>query len=347
MRRLPVFFLIDISESMIGEPIEQIEVGIGTIIKELKTDPFALETVWISIIGFAGKSKVITPLQDIISFYPPKIPIGSGTSLSKGLDTLMNTIDKEVTKTTIEHKGDWKPLIFLFTDGVPTDDASNAIKRWNDYYQKNNNLIIISIGNNTNYNLMGQLSENILQFNNSDSNSYKEFFKWISTSIKTTSEQINHINREGINIIKTVDDTIETIDLNKKHEIPDENFVVICGKCTNTDKLYLIKFKKNLKNSVFHGMKTIIYTIEGTYKIDEKTYKEFSERTNYNLKISAEALIGNPSCPCCGNNYALATCSCGGVHCISGEGENTCPWCNTTAYYGATNEDFNINRTLG
>ena len=137
MRRLPVYFLIDVSESMIGEPIEQIEVGIGTIIKELKTDPFALETVWISIIGFAGKSKVITPLQDIISFYPPKIPIGSGTSLSKGLDTLMNTIDKEVTKTTLECKGDWKPLIFLLTDGVPTDDTSNAFKRWNDHYRKN------------------------------------------------------------------------------------------------------------------------------------------------------------------------------------------------------------------
>ena len=55
MRRLPIYFLIDISESMIGDPIEQVQEGIATIIKELKTDPFALETVWVSIIGFAGK----------------------------------------------------------------------------------------------------------------------------------------------------------------------------------------------------------------------------------------------------------------------------------------------------
>ena len=66
MRRLPIYFLIDISESMVGEPIEQVQDGIATIIKELKTDPFALETVWISIIGFAGKSKTIIPLQDIL-----------------------------------------------------------------------------------------------------------------------------------------------------------------------------------------------------------------------------------------------------------------------------------------
>lgn len=45
MRRLPIYFLIDVSESMIGEPIEQVQEGIATIIKELKSDPFALETV--------------------------------------------------------------------------------------------------------------------------------------------------------------------------------------------------------------------------------------------------------------------------------------------------------------
>ena len=129
MRRLPFYFLIDVSESMIGEPIEQVQEGIATIIKELKSDPFALETVWISIIGFAGKSKIITPLQDIISFYPPKIPIGGGTSLSSGLNELMNAISRDVVKTTFERKGDWKPLIFLFTDGVPTDDTEQAIER--------------------------------------------------------------------------------------------------------------------------------------------------------------------------------------------------------------------------
>ena len=100
MRRLPIYFLLDVSESMIGEPIEQVQEGIATIIKELKTDPYALETVWISIIGFAGKSKTITPLQDVITFYPPKIPIGSVTLLSSGLSELMNAIDGEVMKTT-------------------------------------------------------------------------------------------------------------------------------------------------------------------------------------------------------------------------------------------------------
>ena len=298
MRRLPIYFLIDISESMIGEPIEQVQEGIATIVKELKTDPYALETVWLSIIAFAGKSKAITPLQDIITFYPPKIPIGSGTSLSTGLQELMTAIDKEIVKTTYEKKGDWKPIIFLFTDGIPTDNTDATIKKWNDNYRKRCNLIAISIGENTNYNLLGQLTENVLLFKDSNINSYKEFFKWITASIKATSENIN--NTDGINLSKTNSEVIEQIDLTKKHQIPDENFVVINGKCANTNKLYLIKFKKSSEPSVMKGYNVRVFSIEGTYKIDEKSYKEFSDNKP-SLKISSDELRGNPSC----NGYLL------------------------------------------
>jgi uncharacterized protein YegL len=113
MRRLPIYFLIDISESMVGEPIQLVEEGLATIIQALKTDPNAIETVWVSIIVFAGQPKTLVPLQEIINFYPPKFPIGSGTSLSKGLGHLMFELRKNIVKTTVDVKGDWKPIVFL------------------------------------------------------------------------------------------------------------------------------------------------------------------------------------------------------------------------------------------
>ena len=81
MRRLPIYFLIDISESMVGEQIQHVEDGMATIIKAIKQDPHAIETVWISIIAFAGQAKTLVPLQEVVSFYPPKFPVGGGTSL--------------------------------------------------------------------------------------------------------------------------------------------------------------------------------------------------------------------------------------------------------------------------
>ena len=72
-----------------------------------------------------------------LSEYKEKVFFKGGTSLSKGLSVLMDAIDKDVVKTTYEQKGDWKPLIFLFTDGVPTDNPQSEIERWIKNYKSN------------------------------------------------------------------------------------------------------------------------------------------------------------------------------------------------------------------
>lgn len=121
MRRLPVYFLVDVSESMVGEPIQQVENGMRQIVQELRTDPYALETAFISVIAFAGKAKSLSPLTELYKFYPPTFPIGGGTSLGAALDFLMDDIDRNVVKTTEERKGDWKPIYsFLLTEHRPT-----------------------------------------------------------------------------------------------------------------------------------------------------------------------------------------------------------------------------------
>lgn len=121
MRRLPIYFLVDVSESMVGEPIKQVENGMRQIVQELRTDPYALETAFISVIAFAGKAKSLSPLTELYKFYPPTFPIGGGTSLGSALDFLMDDIDKNVVKTTEERKGDWKPIVFLLqTEHQPT-----------------------------------------------------------------------------------------------------------------------------------------------------------------------------------------------------------------------------------
>ena len=44
MRRLPVYLLLDCSESMAGPAIEAVEQGVQTLVGELRGNPLALET---------------------------------------------------------------------------------------------------------------------------------------------------------------------------------------------------------------------------------------------------------------------------------------------------------------
>ena len=62
MRRLPVFFVIDCSESMVGQPIEAVQDGVEYILSNLRKDPYALETVYVSIIAYAGIVRTLNNL---------------------------------------------------------------------------------------------------------------------------------------------------------------------------------------------------------------------------------------------------------------------------------------------
>jgi uncharacterized protein YegL len=350
MRRLPIYFLIDVSESMVGEPIKQVEEGLATIIQALKTDPHAIETVWVSVIVFAGQAKTVVPLQEIISFYPPKFPIGNGTSLSNGLGHLMFELRKNIVKTTAEQKGDWKPIVFLFTDGVPTDNSNDtraAISQWKQNWQRTANLVTIAFGDCTDNRILGDLTENVLHFNNTDVNAYKQFFKWVTDSIKTGSMSVEN-NKSGFELAYLDGETLSKIDLSKNDTRPvvDDNYVVLAARCQNTKRPYLIKYRKNVYVDKT-GDIGMDYRLVGGFQVDN-SYFELSDEKSAELKINSEKLIGAPTCPWCGNQFAFAVCSCGKIHCVGTEEVNTCPWCGTKAFYGAAGEGgFDVNRTQG
>jgi uncharacterized protein YegL len=349
MRRLPVYFLIDVSESMVGEPIRLVEDGMGTIIKELRTDPYALETVYVSILAFAGKTKQITPLVDLISFYPPRLPIGGGTSLGKGIEFLMSEIDKNVIKTTMEMKGDWKPIVFLFTDGVPTDEYENTIEKWQREYKKKCFLVAISFGDGTDLDILRRLTENVLVFKNENETSYKKFFKWITASIKTSSMSVSENNIDDMQLAKIDEDFLaKPGSTGQAAGKLDDKFAVFLGRCQKTKNYYLMKYKKVVSSPVIGGVQynQQFFQLEGSFQIDP-VYFDLRDERPQNSTINTGELSGFPSCPCCGNQYGFCTCACGNLMCTGNEEVSKCPWCNQEARFGFGEGTANVGRTRG
>ena len=122
-RRLPVYILIDTSGSMKGEPIESVKVGLADMIATLRLDPYALETACISIITYNSEVKQILPLTPLEDLQLPDItvPESGATFMGAALELLCERYDAEVNIGTKEHKGDWMPLLFILTDGKPSD----------------------------------------------------------------------------------------------------------------------------------------------------------------------------------------------------------------------------------
>lgn len=347
MRRLPIYFLVDISESMVGVPIEQVQEGMRTIIQNLRVDPYALETVFVSIIAFAGKAKVLSPLTELYKFYPPTFPIGGGTSLGKGLECLMDDMDKNIQKTTLERKGDWKPIIFLFTDGNPTDDYARSFRRWNKKYRDHCNLVAVSIGDNVNVLTLAQITNDILLLKETDHESFSKFFKWVTASIKTTSMSVGEGNTDEIKLAPTTGINLEKVKPDEHQDTPDENFAVLHGRCQTTKQDYLIKYARRYQSSGRREMfNATDFKLVGAYPIDKETYASLS--AGKQTKINTMDLVGVPACPCCGNQLGAVVCGCGKIFCVGDSHFNECPWCGmqgTLDNSGPLNMD--ITRGLG
>lgn len=354
MRRLPIYFLVDVSESMVGEPIAQVEQGMRTIIQELRTDPYALETVFVGIVAFAGRARVLTPLTELTMFYPPVFPIGGGTSLGEGLNCLMRDLDLSVKKTTAEAKGDWKPIIFFFTDGTPTDASTaveEAVARWNRDWRRRCNLIAVSLGDNADTQLLGRLTETVLRLNDLDPESCRAFFKWVSASIQASSVAVSDFGSDELKLAPLDGIKLEKIDPQAPCQV-DENFVVLLARCSSTDRPYLIKYAKRLKAGLDEDRSGRLvlsgdgFKLAGAYPVDRALYEAFSEEGGTGQRISTDELVGQPVCPCCGNQLGMVLCGCGGIFCY-GEDTRGCPWCGVSGELGVTDEALNLSRQRG
>ena len=347
MRRLPIYFLIDVSESMAGTPVEQVQKGMRDIIQELRSDPYALETAWVSVIAYAGRAETLVPLSELYTFYPPEIPIGSGTSLGAALDYLMADIDRNVVRTTAEQKGDWKPLIFLFTDGTPTDNPAPQIERWAARYGRRTNMVIISIGDNIDPQVFSRLTENIIRLNGTDEMSYKAFFKWISASICSTSQSVSDNAGDDACLADPGRFNLEKVSTSQPRKV-DENFAVILGKCQNTGRRYLVKYTRHRSHMrEFSNFEGTEFRLTGAYPIDDKAYDRLSLPGKSSASVNSMELIGSPACPCCGNQYGLVQCNCGKVFCVGDMDVNKCPWCGLEGTVGVVEIGFDISRTIG
>lgn len=185
MRRLLVYLLLDTSGSMAGEPIEAVNAGMETLVGALRQDPYALETVHLTVITFDAEAKTVVPLTPLEDVVLPQIttPRSGPTHLGAALEMLGQQVRQDVVRGTDTVKGDWAPYLFVMTDGKPSD-----IQLYGEQCAKIRSLGFGSIvgcaaGPKAREEDLRALCDHVVRLDTMDNSAFAKLFKWVSEII--------------------------------------------------------------------------------------------------------------------------------------------------------------------
>ncbi len=194
MRRLPVFLLLDTSGSMFGEPIEQLRNGVQMLVSALRQDPYALETAHLGVITFDSKAEEKIKLTELTAFQVPNLTAQGSTALGDALRLVAESAASQLSKSTASAKGDWKPMVFIMTDGSPTDDWQKGLAR---FKQEKWGAVVGCAVNKADTGVLQQIcGESVVWLDTSDPSSMASFFKWVSASVSSNSKAVETAGKE-------------------------------------------------------------------------------------------------------------------------------------------------------
>lgn len=333
MRRLPVFVCVDVSESMAGTAITAMHDGMLMLLQALKKDPMVIEIGAMSIISFGGGAKVEVPLSSVLDVRIPSLNLSSGTSLGKAFALLTSEIDTRVTKTTRDVRGDYKPIVFLITDGQPTDDWRSGYAKFRKHYPSVP-VHAIGCGEDVDFSILGGITPNTYVMRDMTAEAFGKLFQCVTASVRSVTSSM--MNGAGVqeDLAAWGDGTIRKPTEEECQPLGEVRQVFVPGICAKSGRHFLIRYRKKGPGE---------FALTAVHPLEEKLHGNDNSGGNINVdELDSTGFM----CPHCGNTDMFYCKNCNAEICLTpGEMHAHCPGCGWTG--NLVRSSFDVRKALG
>ena len=109
---------------------------------------------------------------------------GPGRVLGDAFRLLGNSIEQDLRIETENQPSDYCPLVFLLTDGVPTDNFRNQLNRIKNLRgSRKPTIVALGCGSDVDVNILHEITDNVFLMQNLNPVTLRQFFRWISGSV--------------------------------------------------------------------------------------------------------------------------------------------------------------------
>ena len=184
--RCPCVLLLDVSGSMTGRPLDELNAGLTLFKDELAADSLAMKRVEIGIVTF-GPVNVEMPFTTAAAFFPPTLQAQGDTPMGAAILEALNMVRDRKQDYRSNGISYYRPWVFLITDGGPTDAwkaAAEAVREG----EASKQFAFFAIGvKGANMDVLRQISS-AREPLSLEGMKFRELFKWLSSSLSSVSK---------------------------------------------------------------------------------------------------------------------------------------------------------------
>lgn len=183
--RCPCVLLLDVSGSMRGEPLRQLNEGLRVFKDELSADSLAARRVEIAVVTF-GPVSVVTEFVTADQYQPTDLVEQGDTPMGAAIERGLELI--EARKQQYKAKGVqyYRPWVFLITDGGPTDSWKSAAEKIKNG-EASKKLSFFAVGvEGARFDILSQIS--VREPLKLKELRFRDLFVWLSSSLSRVSQ---------------------------------------------------------------------------------------------------------------------------------------------------------------
>jgi uncharacterized protein YegL len=184
-QRCPCLLLLDVSGSMGGQPIEELNAGIALFKDELSADSLASKRVQIGVVTF-GPVEIVNKFVDAGMWAAPQLTSQGNTPMGEAIEKGLQLLEEQKANYRSSGIPHYRPWVFLITDGGPTDSWKNAARLVHEG-EEAKKFKFFAVGvEGANFEILKQIS--VSEPIKLKGMRFRDLFAWLSSSLSSVSQ---------------------------------------------------------------------------------------------------------------------------------------------------------------